>query len=428
MMKRIVLILILIIPLKQVIMAQKILTLKECYDLAMSANALAGEKDAYTSLSGIKENNLSKGWLPTLDANATASYNSDVVDFKNVTIPGLSNVFPAMPHEVYKVTLDINQVIYDGGAIKSARAIERTELGINQKQTETDLYKLRGQINSYYFSVMLLERQREILDSFLNLLEKRILSMKSGIENGVLLKTDLDVLYSEQIRIRQQITENSLRKSALLKILSDLTGSAIDDSTQFVITGKSAETTNELMRPELQLFELRKDQLDANLQAVQSKRMPKAFGFASLGYGNPPGNDFFNDEFDTYYIVGGGVKWNIFDWNKAKNEKEAITIQKDIIDKRKTDMEDILRRQLESKIAEIKSFEAAMHSDTALITLRKKITITAESQYQNGTITASELLNEINSEQQALINYEIHKINLALAQVDYLNISGQEIE
>ena len=135
--------------------------------------------------------------------------------------------------------------------------------------------------------------------------------MQSGIENGVLLKTDLDVLYSEQIKIRQQITENGLRKTALLKILSDFTATEIDDSTQFILAGQTTVITDELIRPELELFDLRKDQLDAGMQAVQSKRMPKAFGFASLGYGNPPGNDFFNDEFDTYYIVGGGLKWNI---------------------------------------------------------------------------------------------------------------------
>jgi hypothetical protein len=34
----------------------------------------------------------------------------------------------------------------------------------------------------------------------------------------------------------------------------------------------------------------------------------------------------------------------------------------------------------------------------------------------------------MNSERQALINYEIHKINLALARIEYLNISGKEIE
>ena len=37
-------------------------------------------------------------------------------------------------------------------------------------------------------------------------------------------------------------------------------------------------------------------------------------------------------------------------------------------------------------------------------------------------------MNELNSERQALINYELHKINLAMARVEYLNISGKEIE
>ena len=32
------------------------------------------------------------------------------------------------------------------------------------------------------------------------------------------------------------------------------------------------------------------------------------------------------------------------------------------------------------------------------------------------------------AERAALINYEIHKINLAMAKIEYLNISGKEIE
>ena len=35
--------------------------------------------------------------------------------------------------------------------------------------------------------------------------------------------------------------------------------------------------------------------------------MPKAFGFATLGYGNPPGSNFFKDEFAPYYILGQGL-------------------------------------------------------------------------------------------------------------------------
>lgn len=409
---------------------QKILTLRECYNMAMSANALAGEKEAYSSISKIKDENLKKGWLPSLDANASLSYNSDVVDFSSAfsTLPGISSVLKPMPQDQYKLTLDINQVIYDGGAIKSARAMEQADLNVNKKQTETDLYKLRGQINTCFFNLMLLSRQKDLLNSYLNIIEKRISSMQSSLNNGVILKSDIDVLTSEKLRLGQQLTENSLREASLLKILSDLTGSEIDNSTEFILPDQVFEPVAELLRPELQLFDLKKEQLTAGLQLVQSKRMPKAFGFATLGYGNPPGMDFFNDSFDTYYIVGAGIKWNIFDWNKVKNEKQVIALQQGIIENRKTDLADNLNRLLESKNSEIESMKELIRTDSALIDLRKRITLSAESKYQNGTITATEYLNELNTEKQAVINYEIHKINLALARVEYLNISGKEIE
>jgi outer membrane protein TolC len=83
---------------------------------------------------------------------------------------------------------------------------------------------------------------------------------------------------------------------------------------------------------------------------------------------------------------------------------------------------------LEAKNSEIESLKALIDRDSELITLRKKITASAESQYQNGIITATEYLNELNTERQAVINYEIHKINLSMARIEYLNISGKEIE
>jgi outer membrane protein TolC len=410
--------------------AQKLLTLKECYDMALSINAIAGEKDTYANISKIRDENLAKGWLPSLDANASVTYNSDVVDFAAATsaIPGMSSLFRPMPQDQYKLTLDINQIIYDGGAIRSARNMEEADLRINEKQTETDLYKLRGQINTYYFNVLLLNRQKELLDNYLILLEKRIASMKSAADNGVILQNDIDVMTSEKLKLEQQLTENRLRRTALLKILSDITGSDINDLTELVMPAPAEELTDELTRPELQIFDLRKEQLSAGLKMVQSKRMPKAFGFATLGYGNPPGMNFFNDSFDTYYIMGAGIKWNIFDWNKAKNEKKVISLQQVIIDNRKTDMTDALKRQLESKKSEINSLRELVKTDSELIVLRKRITAAAGSQYENGAITATEYLNELNSEKNALINAEIHSINLALAGIEYLNISGQEIE
>jgi len=155
--------------------------------------------------------------------------------------------------------------------------------------------------------------------------------------------------------------------------------------------------------------------------------MPKAYGFATLGYGNPPGNNFFRDEFAPYYVLGAGVRWNIFDWNKAKNERQLIGLQQGVIDSRKNDLADNLRRLLEAKNAEIESIKTLIAADSEILVLRKRITASVESQYDNGTITATDLLDEINAERMAEINAEIHKINLAMAQVEYLNICGEEL-
>jgi outer membrane protein TolC len=412
--------------------SQKILTLKECYERAYAAAPVSAEKEAYSNIWQLKDKNLTKGWLPALDANGSFIYNSSVVDMTDVlgelSGMGIVDFIKPLPHEQYKVTLDINQMIYDGGTIKGARALEKADLNINEKQTETDLYKLRGQVNSYYFNLLLLDRQRDLLQNYLELINKRIESMNSALSSGVILKSDIDVITSEKIKLEQQLAENAIRKASLLKILSGLTGTEIDASAEFVLPSAGDNLTDELLRPELQIFDLRKEQLNATLQVLQSKRMPKAFGFATLGYGNPPGSNFFKDEFAPYYILGAGVKWNIFDWNKVKNEKQVISLQQSIIDSRKDDLTDNLKRLLDVKSAEISSLESLLKTDTELIELRKRITSAAESQYENGTITATEYMNEMNSEKQALINYEIHKINLVMARVEYLNICGKEIE
>jgi hypothetical protein len=206
--------------------AQKIMTLKECYDRAASTSAIASEKTGYSDISKLKDGNLVKGWLPTIDANGSLLYNSSVVDMGGVLgslpFPGIADAIKPLPHEQYKVTVDINQVLYDGGAIKGARELEKADLRVNEKQTETDLYKLRGQINGFYFNLMLLDRQKELLNNYLEIIKKRLTSIKSGIDNGVILKSDGDVLASEKIKIEQQLAENQILPAMKLMTLPSL--------------------------------------------------------------------------------------------------------------------------------------------------------------------------------------------------------------
>ena len=428
--KELLLLFILLVPMPA--LTQKIVTLRDCYERAYAAVAFAGEKQAYSDIWQLKDKNLSRSWLPKLDANGSFIYNSSVVDMTDVLgslpVPGIGDYIQSLPHEQYKLTLDISQTIYDGGAVRGARALEKAGLAVSEMQTETDLYKLREQVTGCYFNLLLLDSQEELLQSYLELINKRISSMNSALANGVMLESDRDVLLSEKIKLEQQVSENGMRSVSLLKILSSLTDSDIDDSTELVMPAVGQKLTDELTRPELQLFDLRREQLDASRKLIQSKRMPKAFGFATLGYGNPPGSNFFKDEFAPYYILGAGVKWNIFDWSKVRTEKQVLSLQLSIIDSRKSDMTNNLRRLLDAKKAEIESLESLLKTDSELIEIKKRIASAAESQYENGAITATEYMNELNAERQALINYEIHQMNLTMARIEYLYISGKEIQ
>ncbi|MBN2633190.1 MAG: TolC family protein [Bacteroidales bacterium] len=429
--RKIIMIFALLLSVSSALESQEILTLKQCYEMADAASALASEKEHHSGIWELRDRNLAKGWLPTIDAGGSFVYNSEVIDISNslgsLPIPGIAEAIEPLPHEQYKLTIDINQVIYDGGSIRGARELEMANLRINEKQTEADMYNLRGQINNCYFNILLLQQQKKLLTSYLLLVEKRITSMQSAFDNGMILQSDIDIMLTEKIRLRQQMEENEIKRASLIRLLADLTGSEISDDASLKIPDLFEGLPADIKRPEMELFDLRKEQLDAGMKLINSKRMPKAFGFATLGYGNPPGNNFFRDEFAPFYIVGGGVKWNIFDWNKAKNEKQIMALQETLIDSRKEDMNDNLKRLLETKNSEILSLTSLLSADEELIALRKKITASAESQYENGMITATELLHEINSEKQAAISYEIHKTGLALAKVEYLNICGKEL-
>lgn len=411
--------------------AQQIITLKECYDSATKTSPLNSETLVYDKIRQLKEDNLTKGWLPSIDANGSIIYNTSVIDLTeamgSLPLPGLGDLITPMPHEQYKLTLEINQLIYDGGSTKQAKSIEMAEFRSREKQTESDLYKLKSQVNSYYFNILLLEKHEELSNIYIETIGKRMNSLDAAVKNGVILATERDVLLSEKINLEQQLADIAVQKKALQKVLSNLTGSTIDSNTKLVLPLTEAIQTPSLSRAELQLFDLRKNQLDASIKLLESKRRPRIFGFATLGYGNPPGNNFFKDEFAPFAVAGAGIRWNVYDWSKISDEIQVIDYQKSLADIRKAELSDQLNRLLETKMAEIRNLESRLVTDRELIDIRRRITKTAESKFENGTITATEFMLEFNAEKQAVINHEIHKIQLALSKVEYLNISGTDI-
>ena len=400
---------------------QQILTLESCYEDALLSHPLAQEKEIHTKLWQLKDMNITSEWYPSLNAGANILYNTDVVEMEGLPIPG-------MPHDQYKLAIDINQVIYDGGAIKGNRELEKASMLVSEQEVEIVLYKIREQVNNTFFGLIMLNKQEELLLIYLDLFEIKIKSIESAIENDLLLPSDKSVVVAEKIKLEQQLREIKIGVRSATQILSDLTGREIPVLTEPVLPDITINHNPILERPELYVFELRQNQLEAGKSLIKSSRMPKAYGFATVGYGQPPGSDFFTDSFDTYAVLGAGIKWNIFDWNKSKRSLQMIDLNKTIISSRKEEMEDNLRRALENKYSEIVSFETMLESDKQLIDLRRSITRSGESQFRNGTITSTEYMSILNKEKEAMLSHHIHLVSCAKAKVEYLNIAGNEIK
>lgn len=412
--------------------AQEMISLKACYENALEIHPRAGEKQFQQQIWQLKQDNLSSAWYPKIEAGASALYNSSVADLGSslgmAPLPGIEDYLPVVPHDQYKVTMDINQLIYDGGATKSNRLVEDAALEVKKEEVEVELYAIREQVNRYYFTFILLQKQKEQLNIYLRTITEQILSLESGISNGMILPSDRDVLGAEKIKIEQQVGEIEIRINSTAAVLSKLTGMQISHETRALVPDVYIRPGEEPARPEMNVLDLKGQQLDAGKDLVKSERMPRAFAFATLGYGKPPGNDFFSDTFGPYYIVGAGIKWKIIDWKNSKRQQQLIDINKAIIDSHKKSLEENLVRALEMKYAEIRSLETALESDDELIATLGSVRKTALSQYNNGTITASEYLTEWSKEKEAVIKREIHAVSLIKAKIEYLNIAGKEIE
>ncbi|HCC69551.1 MAG TPA: hypothetical protein DEQ09_00125 [Bacteroidales bacterium] len=431
-MKKSILILIIIFSCNRITSAQQMITLPACYENATLKHPQAGDKNMYQNLWQLKQDNISSQWYPDIEAGANALYNSNVADlgesFESAPIPGLADNLPSMPHDQYKLTVDINQVIYDGGVIKNSLRLEDVGLEVNKQEVEVELYRIREQVNNYYFTFLLLHKQRDQLNIFLQTIIEQVLNLESGIRNGVVLPSDREVLRAEKIKLEQQVAEIEIKINSTAAVLSDLTGMDIAYDTEAVVPDPVIDYDAILSRPELNVLDLKKQQLEAGRSMIKSERMPKAFAFATLGYGKPAGNDFFSDSFGPYYIVGAGIKWKITDWKKSQRQQQIIDINKSIISSQKSNMEERFKRALGMKYAEIRSLESALESDEELISTLMAVHKTALSRYNNGTITVSEYLTAWDKEKQAVINREIHAMRLAKARVEYLNISGKEIK
>ena len=396
--------------------AQEQLTLQECYSLVAKNYPLAHQSVLLEQQNALDLEVIETDRLPELGFSAQATYQSDVIEVPLPTIEPLNK-------DQYRATVSVNQLIYGGGIIDASIHAKSLALETSKKQVEVNLYQLKKQVNQLYFSVLLTQENKLLLTATQSQLETKLKEIQSGIKYGSLLPTSDKVIEAELLKIQQNIAEVNETKISLVQTLSSLIGQTIN--TEIILQNEDVfiSQANEFNRPELELFELKKNEIDASEALIAKKNSPKLIGFANGGYGNP-GLNVLDNSFQPFYTVGLKLNWTVFDWNASRKERQSLAINKDLIDTESEVFQLNSNIELDQRQSEINKIEAFIISDLQIIELRKEVLQAADSQLKNGVITSSAYITELTNlfvDENTLIR---HKIQLSLAKANYNIIQG----
>lgn len=395
------------------VFSQEQLTLNECYQLLNTNYPLAKQSALLENQNTLDLEVIKTEKLPKIDFSAQATYQSDVIE---IPIPN-SGIEP-LNKDQYRATLSVNQLIYGGGIVNASLNAKSVALKAQQKQVEVSLYQLKKQVNQLYFSILLAQEKRGLLIEKEKQLNAKLKEVRSGIKNGLLLPTSDKVMEAELLKINQQFLEINLNKESLINSLSTLIGKEIETSSNFENPMVSTELDNEITRPELELFQLKKEQIKTSEALISKENSPKLMGFATGGYGNP-GLNMLDNSFQGFYTVGVKLNWNVFDWNTTKKKRESLSVNKDIIDNEAEIFTLNTNIELSQQQSEIKKLEGFIISDLEIIKLRKDVLKSAESQLRNGVITPSVYITELTNLYEDENNLSTHKVQLLFAKANY---------
>lgn len=390
-------------------------TLEECQQAAEKNYPIIKQYGLIAQTTELTVKNIQKGWLPQITASAQATYQSDVVSWpenmqRMYQQMGLN--MKGLTKDQYKIGVDLQQIIYDGGAIGSQRSIARQEGKVQEAQTETNLYQVRKRVNEMYFSLLLLDEQIRLNDDVKALLlssEKKLAAMVKG---GTAATSDFDNVKAERLSVAQQNESLKSQRQMLQRMLSVFCGIEVSNPEKPAAVETSASANN---RPEIRLFDKQLKLAEVQEKALDTKLRP-TLGLYAQGYYGYPGLNMFEDMISRKWslngIVGIKLSWNVGALYTHKNDKTKLKAQRELIENARevflfnNNMEQIQQTENVSR------YRTMMQGDDEIIALRTNVRKAAESKLAHGIIDVNSLLREINNENAAKTQQAIHEIDM----------------
>lgn len=390
-------------------------TLEECQKAAEKNYPLIKQYGLIAQTTELTVSNIQKEWLPKIAVSAQATYQSNVVAWPEriqSIYQQMGLAMKGLKKDQYKMAIDLQQTLYDGGTIASKQAIARQEAKVQEAENQTKLYQVHHRVNEMYFALLLLNEQIKLNNNVKSLLLASENKLAAMVKSGTAATSDLDNVKAERLSAEQQYTSLKAEQQMLQHILTTFCGIKVENVQKPMPISTDTLTNN---RPELQLFNSKLKLSEAQEKALNTRLHPTLALFAQ-GYYGYPGMNMFNDMIDHKWrlngIVGVKLSWNVGALYTRKNDKARLRLQRELIEnERKVFLFNNSMEQIRQN-SNINRFKTMMQTDKEIIALRTNVRKAAESKLLHGIIDVNSLLREINNENAAKVQWAIHEIDM----------------
>lgn len=391
-------------------------TLEECQQAAERNYPLIRQYDLISRTASLNVENIAEGWLPQVTASAQATLQSDVVSWPEQAkgmYQQLGIDMKGLRKDQYKIAVDVSQMVYDGGTIRSQKELALLQGAVEEAQTEVSMYQVRKQVNEMYFALLLLDEQIRLNSDLQELLSSNERKLASMLKRGTAAESDYNAVKAERLGVSQQATNLQSQRQSLLTLLSTFCGiqvSKVEKPAAVVPT-----QTQPTQRPELKLVQAQLSFADAQEKLLDASLKPRLSVFASGFYGYPGYNmfeDMMNRNWSLGGIIGARLSWNIGALYTRKNDKTKIQLQRD----RAMNSRDVFlfnnRLDMVRQQNDMDRHRKLMAVDEEMISLRSSVRKAAESKLAHGIIDVNGLVKEINAENAARVQLSVHEIEM----------------
>jgi outer membrane protein TolC len=389
------------------------LSLDSCLQMAKRNYPLIKQNDLIAANERNNRNNDNKLWLPKLSFISKATYQSEVLEF-----PGFN-----LPHENYLTAVDLEQNIFDGGQIHRQKELDKLNSENELQKNQVELYKIVDRITQLYSNILLTRENVKALTIYKTDVVNKKVIIAASYTNGLALESSVNELEAEQLKTEQSLIESQETVTALYKALQLFINKAVDDSTVFLSDPVQGSKGDAITRPEIKAFETQSAVLDARHKLTNSSSLPRLTIGGEYAYGYP-GPNFANPNMHFFGQANVALKWNISSLYSLNNEKQNLAINKQMIDVQREVFEFNLKNTMLNQAAQINSLNAIIEKDKAIVQKRHNIRLTASKQFENGSITSTDYLIQLNAEMQAMLNQKVHEVKLMNAITNYNSSKG----